>query len=59
MVVTFNYSGNDYDPGESFVATSTSFSGNVKARVIADMPKNNFNPIYEFNTSDLVSDIDE
>ena len=52
------HAGNDYDPGESFVATSTSFSGNVKARVIADMPKNNFNPIYEFNTSDLVSDIE-
>ena len=52
------HAGNDYDPGESFVATSTSFSGNVKARVIADMPKNNFNPIYEFNTSDLVSNIE-
>jgi len=52
------HAGNDYDPGESFVATSTSFSGNAKARVIADMPLNNFNPVYEFNTSDLVAEID-
>ena len=52
------HAGNDYDPGESFVATSTSFSGNAKARVITDMPLNNFNPVYEFNTSDLVAEIE-
>ncbi|MBT6808758.1 MAG: hypothetical protein HOA52_04655, partial [Flavobacteriales bacterium] len=49
------HAGTDYQVGESFVATSTSFSGSSKARVVADMPINNFNPVYEFNTKDLVS----
>ena len=51
------HAGNDYQVGESFVATTTSFTGNSKSRVIADMPINNFNPVYEFNTTDLVSEI--
>ena len=49
------HAGTDYQVGESFIATSTSFSGSAKARVVADMPINNFNPVYEFNTKDLVS----
>ena len=47
--------GIDYQVGETFVATSTSWSGNSKSRLIADMPINNFDPVYEFNTSDLMS----
>ena len=50
------HAGTDYQVGESFIATTTSFTGNSKARVIADMPINNFNPVYEFNTTDLVSE---
>ena len=46
----------DYEVGESFVATTTSFTGNSKCRLIAEIPINNFNPVYEFNTSDLVSE---
>ena len=52
------HAGTDYQVGESFVATTTSFTGNSKARVIADMPINNFNPVYEFNTTDLVSEVE-
>lgn len=52
------HAGTDYQVGESFVSTTTIFTGNSKARVIADMPINNFNPVYEFNTSDLVSEVD-
>ena len=49
------HAGIDYQVGESFVATTTSWSGNSKSRLIADMPINNFDPVYEFNTSDLMS----
>ena len=49
------HAGTDYQVGESFVATSTTWSGNSKARLIADMPVNNFDPVYEFNTSELMS----
>tara|TARA_Y100000385_G_scaffold151416_1_gene156976 strand:- start:1655 stop:5908 length:4254 start_codon:yes stop_codon:yes gene_type:complete len=51
------HAGTNYEVGELFVATTTSFTGNSKSRVIADIPINNFNPVYEFNTTDLVSEI--
>ena len=50
------HAGTDYEVGETFVASNTSFSGNSKARVISDIPINHFNPIYEFNTADLVAE---
>jgi len=50
------HAGNDYQVGETFVATSTTWSGNSKARLIADIPINNFDPVYEFNTLDLISE---
>ena len=50
------HDGSDYEVGETFVASSTSFTGNSKARVISDVPLNNFNPVYEFNTTDLKSE---
>ena len=53
------HAGNDYQVGESFVATTTSWSGNNKARLISDMPINNFDPVYEFNTSDLMAKTDD
>ena len=50
------HDGNDYQVGETFVATTSSFSGSSKARVIGDLPVNNFDPMYQFNTSDLISE---
>jgi len=52
------HAGTDYQVGESFIATTTSFTGNIKARVISDMPRNNFNPVYEFSTADLMSELE-
>tara|TARA_B100000902_G_scaffold365033_1_gene385615 strand:+ start:77687 stop:81922 length:4236 start_codon:yes stop_codon:yes gene_type:complete len=49
------HAGNDYAVGEIFTATTTSWDGNSKARLISEVPVNNFNPVYEFNTDDLVS----
>ena len=50
------HDGTQYQVGETFTATTTSFSASSsKARVIAQLPLNNFNPYYSFNTSDLMS----
>ena len=46
-----------YKPGESFVATTTSFTGNSRARVVEGESSNNFNPIYRFSTDDIVAEI--
>jgi len=49
------HDGNTYQPGESFVATTTLFTGIDKARVIEANPINLFNPTYGFNTNDIVA----
>jgi hypothetical protein len=50
------YEGNDYEVGESFVATATlNFSGSAKARAIEASALNSFNPTYSFNTNDIVA----
>jgi hypothetical protein len=53
---SITHAGNSFDVGESFVATSTSFSGSTKARVIEGNSLNIFNPIYRFNTDGIVAD---
>lgn len=45
-----------YEVGETFIATTTSFSGSSKARVIAANALNSFNPMYRFNTEDIVAE---
>jgi len=54
---TVTHDGNTYQPGESFVATSTAIAGNTsnKARVIEANPINLFNPTYGFNTDNIVA----
>jgi len=54
------HDGNTYQPGEYFIATTTSFEGvndnQEKARVIASVALNSFNPVYRFSTDDIVAD---
>jgi hypothetical protein len=50
------HDGVSYQPGEIFIATNTSFTGNNKARVIAQSALNGYNPIYRFNTDDVAPD---
>ena len=52
---TITHDGTTYSPGDVFQATATSFTGSSKARVVLYNPANSFNPIYEFNTDDLVA----
>ena len=53
---TATYDGISYDPGDSFIASATpNFTGSAKARVIEANALNRFNPIYSFNTDDLVA----
>jgi hypothetical protein len=47
------HNGNSYQPGEIFIATTTSFSGSSEARVIEHNSLNAFNPTYSFNTSKI------
>ena len=54
---SINHSGNMYEPGMLFEATSTSFSGSAKARVIEHIALNSFNPTYSFNTMDVFAEI--
>ena len=49
------HDGNTYDPGDEFIATNTSFSGGNKSRVIEHDALNSFNPVYSFNTDDIVA----
>ena len=51
------HDGITYKPGESFTATTTSFTGNSRARVVEGESSNNFNPIYRFSTDDIVAEI--
>ena len=50
------HDGITYEVGETFIATTTSFTGSSKARVIEGNAKNSYNPIYSFNTNDIVAD---
>ena len=52
---TITHDGTTYSPGDVFQATTTSFTGSSKARVVLYSPENSFNPIYQFNTSDIVA----
>ena len=52
---SITHDGNTYEVGESFVATTTSFSGSSKARVVEAIAINGFNPTYRFNTDDLIA----
>ncbi|MDG2138784.1 MAG: T9SS type A sorting domain-containing protein [Flavobacteriales bacterium] len=52
---TITHDGNTFSPGDVFQATTVSFTGSSKARVILYNPENSFNPIYEFSTNDLVA----
>ena len=52
---TITHDGNTYAPGDVFQATATSFTGSSKARVVLYNPENSFNPIYQFNTNDIVA----
>ena len=54
---SINHAGNTYEPGMLFEATSTSFSGSAKARVIEHIALNSFNPTYSFNTMDVFAEI--
>jgi len=53
---TVTHDGTIYAPGDEFIATTTSFTGNAKARVIEYAALNSFNPIYRFNTDEIVAD---
>jgi hypothetical protein len=52
------HDGNTYQPGESFVATTTVIASNTSAnaRVIELNAINSFNPTYGFNTNDIVAE---
>ena len=49
------HDGNTYEPGDVFQATTTSFGGSSKGRVVKYNPLNSFNPIYNFSTDDIVA----
>ena len=53
---SITHDGNSYNPGISFVATTTSFTGSSKARVIEHDALNAFSPVYSFNTNDIFAD---
>jgi len=52
---TITHDGTTYSPGDVFQATTTSFTGSSKARVVLYLPENSFNPVYKFNTNDIVA----
>ena len=52
---SITHDGNTYAPGEEFVATTATFTGSAKARVVEHDALNAFNPIYRFNTDDIVA----
>ena len=53
---SITHDGNTYQPGDIFSATSSSFSGSSKARVIEHNSINSFNPIYSFNTNEIYAE---
>ena len=50
------HDGVTYEVGESFIASTTIFTGNDKARVIASAALNSFNPVYRFSTDDIIAE---
>ncbi len=52
---TVTHDGTTYAPGDEFIATTTSFTGSTKSRVIEHTALNAFSPIYRFNTDDIVA----
>ena len=52
---SITHDGNTYQPGDVFQATTISFTGSSKARVVKYSPQNSFNPIYNFSTDDIVA----
>ena len=52
---SITHDGTTYAPGDEFVATTTTFTGSAKARAIEHDALNAFNPIYRFNTDDIVA----
>ncbi|MAU36911.1 MAG: hypothetical protein CMD14_06015 [Flavobacteriales bacterium] len=54
---TVTYNGIVYQPGETFVATSTpNFTGSTSARVIEANSLNSFNPTYSFSTDNIIAE---
>ena len=49
------HAGNTYSPGDEFIASATSFTGSAKARVIEALSINSFNPVYHFDTKDIIA----
>ena len=52
---SITHDGNTYEPGDVFQASTTSFGGSSKGRVVRYNPLNSFNPIYNFSTDDIVA----
>ncbi len=53
---SITHDGNTYEPGMVFTATSSSFNGSSKARVIEHTSINSFNPTYSFNTNEIYAE---
>ncbi len=56
MGTNINHNGSSYAPGDTFTATSNSFSGSSNARVISPIPNNGFSAMYRFSTGDIVAE---
>ena len=56
MGANINHNGTSYAPGDTFTASSTSFSGSNNARVISPIPENGFSAMYRFSTDDIVAE---
>jgi len=56
MGANINHNGTSYAPGDTFTASSTSFSGSTNARVISPIPENGFSAMYRFSTDDIVAE---
>jgi hypothetical protein len=56
MGANISHNGNQYAPGDTFTAMSTSFSGSSNARVVSPIPNNEFSARYRFSTSDIVAE---
>jgi hypothetical protein len=56
MGANINHNGTSYAPGDTFTASSTSFSGSINAKVISPIPENGFSAMYRFSTDDIVAE---
>ena len=56
MGANISHNGNQYAPGDTFTAMSTSFSGSSNARAVSPIPNNEFSARYRFSTSDIVAE---